>query len=93
MTIEEKKFLDDSGVTHLWERIEEKFPNSEELALVIEAIDEVKADKTDLENYYNKTEIDSYEFIAVADIDEICGAVTEGSLESTDVDELMSKLQ
>jgi hypothetical protein len=52
-----------------------------------------KADKVDLENYYNKIEIDSYEFISIADIDEICNAVTEGSLESTDVDELINKLQ
>jgi hypothetical protein len=47
---------------------------------------------TELENYYNKTEIDSYELITIADIDEICGAVTEGSLESTDVDYLMAQL-
>ena len=40
-----------------------------------------------------KTDLDSYEFITVEDIDEICNAVTEGSLESTDVDELMNKLQ
>ena len=93
MTFENKKFLDKIGITHLWEKIENQFINSEELNVVIEAIDEVKADKTDLENYYNKTEIDSYELITITDIDAICGAITEGSLESTDVDELMNKLQ
>ena len=92
MTFENKKFLDKIGITHLWEKIENQFINGEELNVVIEAIDEVKADKTDLENYYNKTEIDSYELIAVEDIDEICNAVTEGSLESTDVDYLMAQL-
>lgn len=67
MAIEEKKFLDDSGVTHLWERIEEKFPNSEELALVIEAIDEVKADKEDLNTLTEK--VNEVEAIANTQVD------------------------
>jgi hypothetical protein len=48
MAFENKKFLDKIGVTHLWEKIENQFINSEELNVVIEAIDEVKADKTDI---------------------------------------------
>lgn len=92
MTFENKKFLDKIGITHLWEKIENRFINSEELNVVVEAIDEVKADKADLEKYYNKTEIDSYEFIATEDIDEICGRVTQGSIGQSDIDELMNKL-
>lgn len=79
----EKKFLDSSGIGHLWDRIEERYPNMDELGLIIDTIDEAKADRTDLE---------TYEFISIADIDEICSAVTEGSLESTDVDYLMAQL-
>ena len=56
MTFENKKFLDKIGIAHLWEKIENQFINSEELNVVIEAIDEVKADKTDLENAINKIE-------------------------------------
>lgn len=43
-------------------------------------------------NYYTKTQIDTYEFITVADIDEICGNVTEGGLPQSDIDELMTQL-
>ena len=43
-----KKFLDQIGVTHLWNKVEENFPNNEELAIIVNAIDETKADKTDL---------------------------------------------
>ncbi len=48
MAFENKKFLDKIGITHLWEKIENRFINSEELNVIIEAIDEVKADKTDI---------------------------------------------
>ena len=40
-----KKFLDQIGVTHLWNKVEENFPNNEELAIIVNAIDETKADK------------------------------------------------
>lgn len=43
-------------------------------------------------NYYTKAEIDAYEFITIADIDEICGGVTEESLPQSDIDELMAQL-
>lgn len=46
-----------------------------------------------LTNHYTKTEIDNYEFITIADIDAICGGVTEGSLTQSDIDELMAQLQ
>lgn len=44
-------------------------------------------------NHYTKTEIDEYELITIADIDEICNGVTEGSLAQSDVDELMAQIQ
>lgn len=43
-----KKYLDGSGLTHLWTRIEENYPTNEDLTNIINAIDEEKADKTDL---------------------------------------------
>ena len=43
-----KKFLDSSGISHLWDRIEERYPNMDELGLIIDAIDEAKADRTDI---------------------------------------------
>lgn len=80
----EKKFLDSSGIGHLWDRIEERYPNMDELGLIIDAIDEAKADRTDLE---------TYEFISIADIDAICASTAIGSLDPTDVDELTSLLE
>lgn len=38
-------------------------------------------------------DLSSYELITVADIDEICSGVVEGSLPASDIDELMAKLQ
>ena len=52
----EKKFLDSSGVSHLWNRIEEHYPNMDELGLIIDAIDEAKADRTDLETLSSKVD-------------------------------------
>lgn len=43
----EKKFLDSTGVRHLWSKISmEDYPNNETLIAVINAIDESKADIT-----------------------------------------------
>ena len=45
----EKKFLDYEGVKHLWSKINmQDYPNNETLMAVINAIDETKADKTDI---------------------------------------------
>lgn len=47
-----KKFLDASGIQHLWKQLSLKdYPNNEMLVAVINAIDEEKADKTDLNDY------------------------------------------
>ena len=44
-----KKFLDYEGVQHLWSKINmNDYPNNETLMAVINAIDETKADKSDL---------------------------------------------
>ena len=47
-----KKYLDASGVQHLWKQLSLKdYPNNEMLIAVINAIDEEKADKTELNDY------------------------------------------
>lgn len=44
-----KKFLDYEGVRYLWSKINmNDYPNNETLMAVINAIDETKADKTDI---------------------------------------------
>ena len=43
-----KKYVDGSGLTHLWTKIEENYPTNEDLINVINAIDETKVNKTDL---------------------------------------------
>ena len=47
-----KKFLDAQGIAHLWRQLSLKdYPNNEMLVAVINAIDEEKADKSDLNDY------------------------------------------
>lgn len=47
-----KKYLDAIGLQHLWKQLSLKdYPNNEMLVAVINAIDEEKADKTDLNDY------------------------------------------
>lgn len=44
-----KKFLDYEGVQHLWSKINmQDYPNNETLINVINAIDETKADRSEL---------------------------------------------
>ena len=46
---EMKKYLDQQGVAHLWSKLSmEDYPNNETLMAVINAIDETKADKSDI---------------------------------------------
>lgn len=53
------KFLDYAGVMQLWKRLSlEDYPNNETLIAVINAIDEQKADKDTLNDYYLKSEAD-----------------------------------
>ena len=59
-----KKFLDEEGVKFLWSKISmEDYPNNETLIAILNAIDETKADKVDLEAEINRaqqTEIANY---------------------------------
>ena len=57
---DQKKFLDAEGVKYLWSKINmQDYPNNETLMDVIEAIDETKADKTDVEALYKKLNSDT----------------------------------
>jgi hypothetical protein len=48
---EPQKFLDYEGLKHLWSKINmNDYPNNEILMSVIQAIDETKADKSELSN-------------------------------------------
>ena len=54
---ETQKFLDVEGVKTLWNQVNLKdYPNNETLVAVINAIDETKADKSELDNILLKTE-------------------------------------
>lgn len=47
-----KKFLDAEGVKYLWSKVSlEDYPNNETLIAILNAIDQTKADKSDLDNY------------------------------------------
>lgn len=51
----EKKFLDQEGVKHLWSKISvEDYPNNETLMAVINAIDDTKADRTEISENIKK---------------------------------------
>lgn len=53
--MEEKKFLDQAGVQYLWSKISmEDYPNNETLIAVLNAIDETKADKDEIEDLVKK---------------------------------------
>lgn len=55
---EEKKFLDYEGVKYLWSKINmQDYPNNQTLIDVINAIDETKADKNDLDDYVKNSEL------------------------------------
>lgn len=46
------KYLDSNGVQHLWSKLSlQDYPNNETLVAIINAIDEEKADRTDLDDY------------------------------------------
>lgn len=69
------KILDEQGLQYLWKQISlEDYPNNETLIAILNAIDETKADKEHSHEIEDVTGFQEYEFITVADIDEICGA-------------------
>lgn len=50
-----QKFLDQKGVEYLWSKISmEDYPNNATLMAVLNAIDETKADRADLDDYLLK---------------------------------------
>lgn len=58
--MENKKFLDEQGVQYLWSKISmEDYPNNETLIAVLNAIDETKADKTEVPSSTSQLENDS----------------------------------
>lgn len=49
--------LDKDGLTYLWSKINmQDYPNNETLIAILNAIDDTKADKTDLNDYLTKEE-------------------------------------
>ena len=67
------KFLDAAGVQYLWKLLSLKdYPNNETLMAVIQAIDDTKADKKDLENLM------ALEALSEEDILAIIGSTTGG---------------
>jgi hypothetical protein len=58
--VETKKFLDQDGVAHLWSKINmNDYPNNELLINVISAIDNTKADKSEIPSLISQLENDS----------------------------------
>ena len=69
-----KKYLDIEGVAYLWSKLSmEDYPNNSTLVAVINAIDETKVDKLELEEILAQ-EIPSIESLSEADILEIMGS-------------------
>lgn len=57
---EQKKFLDQEGVKHLWSKISmEDYPNNETLIAVLNAIDQTKADKDEIPTLTSQLKNDS----------------------------------
>ncbi len=54
MAFKTKNFLDKDGISYLWHKITNTHISNEDLALIIEAIDETKADKLELDQYLKK---------------------------------------
>ena len=51
------KILDSAGLTYLWSKINmQDYPNNETLIAILNAIDDTKADRTDLNDYLTKEE-------------------------------------
>ena len=58
--MEERKYLDQNGVKFLWSKISmEDYPNNETLIAVLNAIDNTKADKTEIPSLTSQLENDS----------------------------------
>lgn len=65
MSDTQQKFLDAKGVEYLWSKLSmQDYPNNETLIAVINAIDETKADKTDIvQSDWNENDETAKDFI------------------------------
>lgn len=95
---DEKKFLDQAGVQYLWSKLSmEDYPNNETLIAVLNAIDETKADKnevnnllngkvntSELNNYYTKTEVEQFHDEITDYVDDEVAALVNAAPETLD---------
>ena len=77
MTIN-NKFLDLEGVKHLYTQLSlEDYPNNETLITVLDAIDETKADRSEVEALYNKLNSDTVlRFYCIEDVTIVLNGVS-----------------
>ena len=95
---DEKKFLDQAGVQYLWSQLSmEDYPNNETLIAVLNAIDQTKADKeevnnllnnkvntSELDNYYTKTEVEQFHDEITNYVDDEVAALVNAAPETLD---------
>lgn len=73
-----QKFLDQAGVEYLWSKVNmQDYPNNETLIAILNAIDETKADKTELDNYLTKKEYEENGGTSSPDIPQEDAIITE----------------
>lgn len=72
------KYLDEKGVQHLWNQISlEDYPNNETLIAVLNAIDDTKADKNEVELLYEKLNSDTVlKFYCIEDVTIVLNGVS-----------------
>ena len=78
-TIARKTYIDDNfALKSDLENLDlSSYETKEDSQEKYDALNNAKADKTELNNYYTKTETDNLELITVADIDAICGGTIQ----------------
>ena len=95
---DEKKFLDQAGVQYLWSQLSmEDYPNNETLIAILNAIDQTKADKnevnnllndkvntSELNNYYTKTEVEQFHDEITDYVDDEVAALVNSAPETLD---------
>ena len=79
MSDNQKKFLDQKGIEYLWSKINmQDYPNNEMLMAVINAIDETKADRTDVQSAYEKLKFNTVlGFYCIEDVTIITNGVSK----------------
>ena len=72
------KYLDEKGIQHLWGKISlEDYPNNETLIAVLNAIDDTKADKSEVEILYEKLNSDTVlRFYCIEDVTIVLNGVS-----------------